>query len=97
VGGGFTNTNELHVMKYHEAINGPDGKKWKAEVKTEHGRMVESGVFEKVKLIELPMILEMNNKGAVNLVNCFSVQGRTQHIDVKQCFLQEPRKQKCYL
>jgi hypothetical protein len=29
VGGGFTNTNELRVMKYHEAINGPDGKKSK--------------------------------------------------------------------
>jgi hypothetical protein len=54
VGGGFTNTNELHVMKYHEAVNGPDGKKWKAKVKTEHGRMVKSGVFEKVKLSELP-------------------------------------------
>jgi hypothetical protein len=26
VGGGFTNTNELRMMKYHEAINGPDGK-----------------------------------------------------------------------
>ncbi len=33
VGGGFTNTNELRVMKYHEAINGPDGKKWKVKVK----------------------------------------------------------------
>ncbi len=54
VGGGFTNTNELCVMKDHEAINGPDGKKWKTKVKTEHGRMVESGVFEKVKLSELP-------------------------------------------
>ncbi len=50
VGSGFTNTNELRVMKYHEAINGPDGKKWKAKVNTEHGRMVKSGVFEKVKL-----------------------------------------------
>ncbi len=51
VGGGFLNTsNELHVMKYHETINGPDGKKWTAEVKTEHGRMVKSGVFEKGKL-----------------------------------------------
>ncbi len=27
VGGGFTNTNEIGMMKYHEAINGPDGKK----------------------------------------------------------------------
>jgi hypothetical protein len=36
VGGGFTNTNKLYVMRYHEAINGPDGKKSKAKVKTEH-------------------------------------------------------------
>ncbi len=54
VGGGFTNTNKLRVMKYHEPINGPDGKKWKAKVKTEHGRMVKSGVFEKVKFSVLP-------------------------------------------
>ncbi len=36
VGGGFTNTNELRVMKYHEAINGQDGKKWNAKVEKEH-------------------------------------------------------------
>ncbi len=54
MGGGFTNTNELCVIKCYEAVNGPDGKKWKAEVKPEHGRMVKSGVFEKVKLSELP-------------------------------------------
>ena len=29
IGGGFTNTNELRLMGCHEAINGPDGKKWK--------------------------------------------------------------------
>ncbi len=52
VGGGFTNTNELCVMKYHEAMNGPDGKKWKAKVNTEHGSIVKSGMFEKVKLRE---------------------------------------------
>ncbi len=56
VGGGFTNTNELCVMKYHEAINGPDSKKWKAEVKAEYGRMVKSGVIEKVKLSKLLVI-----------------------------------------
>jgi hypothetical protein len=54
VGGGFTNTNEIRVMKYHEAVNGPDGKIWKAKVKTEHGRMVKIGAFEKVKLSEFP-------------------------------------------
>ena len=26
LGGGFTNTNELKVMKYQEAVNGPDGE-----------------------------------------------------------------------
>ncbi len=54
MGGGFTYTIELRVMKYHEAINGPDGKKWKAKLKIEHGRIVKSGVFEKVKLGKLP-------------------------------------------
>jgi hypothetical protein len=54
VGGRFTNNNKLCMMKYHEAINGPDGKKWKAKVKTEHGRMVKSGVIEKVKLSKFP-------------------------------------------
>ena len=36
------------------AFNGPDGKKWKEEVRTEHGRMVQSGVFERVKRSKLP-------------------------------------------
>jgi hypothetical protein len=54
IGGGFTNTNELRLMGYHEAINGPDGEKWKEEVRTEHGRMVQSGVFERVKHSKLP-------------------------------------------
>jgi hypothetical protein len=29
IAGGFSNTQELQVMKYHEAINGPDGRLWK--------------------------------------------------------------------
>jgi hypothetical protein len=32
VGGGFMNTNELQMVKYHEAINGLDSELWKAEV-----------------------------------------------------------------
>ena len=28
IGGGFLDTNELRIMKYNEAINGPDGIKW---------------------------------------------------------------------
>ncbi len=54
IGGGFTNTLELKVMKYHEAINGPDGKVWKEQVRKEHQRMLNNGVFEPVKISELP-------------------------------------------
>jgi hypothetical protein len=36
IGGGFMNTQELKVMKYHEAINGPDGVAWKADMFTKN-------------------------------------------------------------
>jgi hypothetical protein len=41
-------------MKYHGAINGPDGKLWKAEVTQDHQRMINSGLFEPVKLSKVP-------------------------------------------
>jgi hypothetical protein len=59
IGGGFTNTLELKVMKYHEAINGPDGKAWKEEVRKEHQKMINKGVFELVKISELPKGIEL--------------------------------------
>ncbi len=40
------------------------------------------------------MVLEIDNKGAVDLINSFSVGGRTRHIDVKQCFLRELKESK---
>lgn len=39
--------------------------------------------------VELPMVLEMDNKGAVDLVNNWSVGGRTRHMDVRMYFLRE--------
>ena len=39
--------------------------------------------------VELPMILQCDNKGAVDLANNWSVGGRTRHMDVKQNFLRE--------
>jgi len=39
--------------------------------------------------VELPMILEMDNKGAVDLANNWSVGGRTRHVDVRNHFLRE--------
>ena len=39
--------------------------------------------------VELPMVLEMDNKGAVDLANNWSVGGRTRHVDVRNYFLRE--------
>ncbi len=36
----------------------------------------------------------MDNRGAIDLINSFSVGGRTRHIDAKQCFLQELKEAK---
>ena len=37
--------------------------------------------------VQLPMVLEMDNKGALDLIKRFSVGERTRHMDIKQCFL----------
>jgi hypothetical protein len=55
IGGGFVNTKELHVMKYDQAINGPDKEKWKQAVQEEHERMVTHGVFKTVPKDEVPI------------------------------------------
>jgi len=55
VGGGFENTKELKVMNYKEAINGPDGMRWQAEVENEYQRMVTNKVFEVVLRKDLPV------------------------------------------
>jgi hypothetical protein len=39
--------------------------------------------------VKLPMVLEMDNKGAEYLANNWSVGGRTRHIDVQSVFLRE--------
>jgi hypothetical protein len=45
VGGGFKKTNKLKVMNYKEAVNGSDGKQWKAEVENEYRQMLTNKVF----------------------------------------------------
>ena len=40
-GGRFEHTSELKPMKYNAAINGPDGKAWKAKIENEHNRMLK--------------------------------------------------------
>ena len=51
-------------------------------------------VIESVGLkVKLPMILECDNKGAVDLANNWSSGGRTRHVDVRQNFLRELKEQ----
>jgi hypothetical protein len=44
LGGGFVNTNELHIIKYGRAM-ASDKKGWTAAVKEEHERMLTHSVF----------------------------------------------------
>jgi len=37
--------------------------------------------------VKLPIILDLDNKGAVDIANYWSVAGRTKHIDTKQYFI----------
>jgi hypothetical protein len=39
------------------------------------------------------MILEIDNKGAVDLANNWSVGGRTRHVEVREYFLRELKEQ----
>jgi len=39
--------------------------------------------------VKLPMVLEMDNKGAVDLANSLSVGGRTRHVDVRMHYLRQ--------
>jgi hypothetical protein len=45
LGGGFQNTQELHVKKYKNAMKGPDKDKWEKYVFKEHERMVKNQVW----------------------------------------------------
>jgi hypothetical protein len=51
-------------------------------------------LLESIRLrVHLPMTLEVDNKGAVNLVSNFSVGGRTRHIETRQYYLRELKEQ----
>ena len=43
--------------------------------------------------IELPMILHVDNRGAVDLINSWSVGGRTRHVDVRYWYLRKLKEQ----
>jgi hypothetical protein len=53
IGGGYINTEELHVMNYNEAIKS-EKDKWDYAVKEEHDRMVNNKVWESVPIDKIP-------------------------------------------
>ena len=54
LGGGFENKKELRVLKYEEAISGPDAEAWKKEFDKEHERMVKHKTWVAVPRLEKP-------------------------------------------
>jgi hypothetical protein len=48
LGGGFTNTSELHVMKYKEAMASSNCDKWQKAVDEEHEKMLKHNVWKPV-------------------------------------------------
>jgi hypothetical protein len=43
--------------------------------------------------VQLPMILEVDNKGAADLVNNYSVWGWTRHVEMRQYFLRQLKEE----
>jgi hypothetical protein len=67
----------------------------KAAVLCVQDTIYQKNTLESIGLrVKLPMVLEMDNRGAIDLINSFSVGGCTGHIDLQQCFLQELKKAK---
>jgi hypothetical protein len=65
-----------------------------AGVKSAQDMMFTMRVLESMGLqVELPMVLEIDNKGAVDLANGWSSGGRTRHIANKIMFLRELKEQ----
>ena len=60
---------------------------------------VQDMIFEKRILesmglkVKLPMVLEMDNKGAADLINNWSTGGRTRHIDCRLYFMRELKEE----
>jgi hypothetical protein len=54
IGGGFNHTSELKVMKYKDAIKGPDKKEWEKAVEEEHRKFEKYGVLKAVKIEDVP-------------------------------------------
>jgi hypothetical protein len=65
-----------------------------AAVSAVQDMLYEMRVLESIGLkVQLPMVLEVDNKGVVDLANNWSVGGRTRHISVRVNFIRELKEQ----
>jgi hypothetical protein len=64
-----------------------------AATKNAQDMLYTKRIIESLELhVQLPMIMEVDNKGAVDLVNNYSVGGRTCHVETRQYFLGQLKK-----
>jgi hypothetical protein len=54
VDGGFVNTNELHTIKYDDAMATKDRSKWIQAVEEEYAHMMDHRVIEPTELWHIP-------------------------------------------
>lgn len=65
-----------------------------AAVSCAQDMMYAKRILESLGLqVQLPMILEIDNKGTVDLINNWSVGGRTRHVETRQLFLRGLKEQ----
>ena len=82
-----SNTQKFVTLSVTEAENG-------AGVTAAQDMMYLYRLLKSIGLdVELPMILEMDNKGAVDMANNWSAGGRTRHMDVRMHYLRELKDQ----
>jgi hypothetical protein len=59
-----------------------------------HDMLYTKPIIESLGLhVQLPMIMEVDNKGAVDLVNNYSMGGRTRHVETRQYFLRQLKEE----
>jgi hypothetical protein len=54
VGGGFVNTNELHVLNFNQAMKTNDRDEWMKAIEEEHQKMVDYNVWQVVQPGDVP-------------------------------------------
>jgi hypothetical protein len=78
IGGGFANTNELHTVKYDDAMSSKDRPLWIKAVEEEFSNMTDHGVFEVAEKSKAPVNAKvLSTTWVMNRTNCFVISGRS--------------------